>query len=91
MPSYLDMFLGVRAGSLGETCVLALLIGFVWLVARKTISPVTPVAFVGTVFVCTWLLGGDPVAAIMSGGLMLGAIFMATPTTPLPPLCPRAN
>ncbi len=78
MPGYLDLFLGVRGGCLGETSVLALLIGGIYLVARRVIHPVTPITFVGTVFLFSVIFGTDPVAQIMSGGLMLGAIFMAT-------------
>ena len=84
LPSYADMFLGKIGGSLGETCTLALLIGFVYLVVRKVITITEPVAFVGTVFVLSWLLGADPVFHILAGGVMLGAIFMGTDyvTTP---------
>ena len=66
---------------LGETCVLACLIGFVILVATKVISPAIPVAYVGTVFVCFLLTGNGlhfALAEIMAGGLMFGAVFMAT-------------
>ena len=87
LPSLLNMFLGVKGGCLGEVSVLALLIGFVYLLVRKVSTWHTPVVFVGTVFVLSWLLGGDflyAVNQIMAGGLMLGAIFMATDyaTTP---------
>lgn len=84
LPSYLDMFLGNRAGSLGETCVLALLIGGIYLVIRKVISPIIPVVYIATVFVFTALLGQDPLMQILSGGLFLGAIFMATDYTTSP-------
>ncbi len=84
MPSLLDLFLGNHAGSLGETCALALLIGFVYLLVRRVISWHTTVVFVGTVAIFTWILGSDPIEQILSGGLLLGAIFMATDysTTP---------
>jgi len=84
-PAYKDMFLGVRGGCLGETCALALLIGFVFLVLTRVISPVTPVSFIGTVALGTLIVGGDPLFGILAGGVMLGAIFMATDyaTTPL--------
>ena len=81
VPSYIDLFLGLRAGCLGETCVCALLLGGVYLVARRVTKPVIPLCFIGTVFVFTWILGEDPVFQILSGGLMLGAIFMATDYT----------
>ena len=78
LPSYMDMFLGNRAGCLGETCVLALLIGGIYLVIKKVISPIIPVCYIGTVFIFSAVLGQDPVMQILSGGLFLGAIFMAT-------------
>lgn len=83
-PSYKDLFFGNIAGSMGETCKFALLIGFIYLLVRKVIKWYTPVAFIGTVFVFTALLGQDPLYQILSGGLFLGAIFMATDyaTTP---------
>ncbi len=86
--SYLDLFFGNRGGCIGETCVLALLLGGIYLVARRVISPIIPLSFIGTVFVLSFLLGGDPVFHIMSGGVMLGAIFMATDytTSPMNPL-----
>jgi electron transport complex protein RnfD len=87
-PGYADLFLGINAGSLGETCALALLIGFVYLLAARVIRPVTPVAFVGVFAAATFFAGGDVLTGILSGGLLLGAIFMATDyaTTPLTPL-----
>ena len=80
----LDMFLGNCPGSIGEISALALLIGGVYLVIRKVISMRIPVAYLGTVAVLTliffktdypvhWML-----YSLLSGGVMLGAIFMAT-------------
>ena len=85
LPSYLDMFLGNRGGCLGETCILALLIGGIYLVIKKVISPIIPLTYIAVVFVFTAILGQDPVMQILSGGLFLGAIFMATDyvTSPL--------
>lgn len=89
LPSLLDMFLGARGGCLGETCIAALLLGGVYLCVRKLIAPTTPLAFIGTVAVLTLLYSGFDVNytlyQLMSGGLFLGAIFMATDysTTPL--------
>ena len=85
LPSYLDMFLGLRAGCIGETCIAALLIGGLYLIIRGIIDPVTPAAFIGTVAVCSILSGHDVLMQLMSGGLVLGAFFMATDyaTTPL--------
>lgn len=84
LPSLMQMFLGVKAGCIGEVSALALLMGGVYLVARRVIKPITPLVFIGTVFVFSGVLGADPVYQILSGGLMLGAIFMATDyaTTP---------
>ena len=76
--SLLNLLFGVRGGSLGETCVVALLLGGLYLVIRRVISPMIPLVYLGTVFVMTWLLGANAPAHLLSGGLMLGAIFMAT-------------
>ena len=82
MPSLLDLFLGLKGGAIGETCGLALLIGFVYLLVRRVITWHVPVAYIGTVFVCSFLMEGMDVTAalamILSGGLFIGAIFMAT-------------
>ena len=74
----------IPAMILSAACALALLIGFAYLLIRGVISWHTPVCFVGTVFVMSLILGQDAVGQILSGGLMLGAIFMATDysTTP---------
>ena len=82
--SYATLFLGNHGGCIGETSALALLIGFAYLLIRGVITWHTPVCFVGTVFVLSLILGQDALAQILSGGLMLGAIFMATDysTTP---------
>ncbi|CAB1250599.1 MAG: RnfABCDGE type electron transport complex subunit D [Oscillospiraceae bacterium] len=84
LPSYLQMFLGNRGGCLGETCGLALLIGFAYLLIRKVISPVIPLCYVGTAAVMSALLGRDVLFDILAGGLLLGAIFMATDYTTSP-------
>ena len=80
-----DMFIGRVGGSLGEVSALALLLGFAWLLIRKVISWHTPVAFIGTVAILTLIsapAGIDNVQYMLynvfGGGLMLGAIFMAT-------------
>ena len=84
MPSMLELFLGNHGGSIGETCALALLIGFAYLLVRRVITWHTTVVFVGTVALFTLLLGENPIEHVLSGGLLLGAIFMATDysTTP---------
>ena len=76
--------MGSRGGCLGETCILALLIGGVYLVIRKVISPIIPLTYIGVVFVFSAILGQDCVMQILSGGLFLGAIFMATDYTTSP-------
>ena len=78
LPSYLNMFLGMRGGCLGETCALALLLGGIYLIVRRVISWHTPVAFIGTVAVMSLICGKDVLYQLMAGGLLLGAIFMAT-------------
>lgn len=85
LPSYTDMLLGFTGGALGETSALALLIGGYYLVIRKIIAPTIPLAFIGTVFVIAIVAGQDPIFHILAGGVMLGAIFMATDysTSPL--------
>lgn len=84
LPSYIDMFLGRHGGCLGETCILALLLGGIYLLIRRVISWHTPVAFIGTVAVMSLLCGYDVLYQLMGGGLVLGAFFMATDyaTTP---------
>ena len=85
LPSLMQMFLGARGGSMGETSCLALLLGGAYLIYRRVISWHTPVAFIGTVLVLTALLGQQPLYQVMAGGLFLGAIFMATDYTTSPP------
>lgn len=74
----LDLVVGKCAGCLGETCGAALIIGGLYLIARRVITPTIPLAYIGTVFVLTAVLGQNPFFHIFAGGLMLGAIFMAT-------------
>ena len=82
--SLMDLFLGNVGGCLGETSALALLIGFVYLLVRKVITARIPVAYIATVAVLAFLfpMGNDSLAwmgaQVLGGGLMLGAIFMAT-------------
>lgn len=78
LPSLLEMFLGAKGGCIGEVSGLALLIGGVYLIVKRVISPTIPLVFIGTVFVFSALFGAQPVYQLLSGGLMLGAIFMAT-------------
>lgn len=83
-----DLLIGTRGGSIGETCTVALIIGGLYLIFRKVISWHTPVIFVATVFLFTFAVKGDAFTALeytLSGGLFIGAIFMATDyaTTPV--------
>lgn len=82
---YRSLFLGLTGGCIGETCALALIIGGIYLMAMKIITPHAPMAFIGSLALLTFISGGDPLYAVLSGGLLLGAFFMATDytTTPL--------
>jgi len=84
-PEMLRMFFGVHGGSIGETCALALILGFVYLVLTKVIRPVIPVAYVTTVALGAFVAGEDVLFQILAGGLLFGAIYMATDyaTTPV--------
>ena len=88
LPSIMDMLLGLRGGALGETCIIALLLGFAYLAARKVIHFETPLIMIATVFVLSLIVGGDAKLAlyqVLSGGLVFGAVFMITDysTTPI--------
>ena len=88
LPSLVDMLIGIRGGSLGETCAVALIIGGVYLMIRKIISPAIPLSFIGTVAVIMLIAGKGSFTFVayqlLSGGLMLGAFFMATDYTTSP-------
>ncbi|MBC7960050.1 MAG: RnfABCDGE type electron transport complex subunit D [Vallitaleaceae bacterium] len=90
LPALFDLFVGNVGGCIGETSVLALLLGAAYLLIKKVITPEIPIAFIGTVGVMTWVLGGDTLFTgdflyqILAGGLMLGAFFMATDYTTSP-------
>ncbi len=90
LPQISELFMGNIGGTIGETSALALLIGAAYLLFRRVITPELPLAFIGTVGLMTWMLGGkalftgDFVYHILSGGLMLGAFFMATDYTTSP-------
>ena len=73
-----DLLLGNIPGTIGEVCKIAILIGFLYMLFVGTVKWHIPVIFVGTVALMTLLLGGDPVKAVLSGGLLFGAVFMAT-------------
>ena len=79
--SLLDLFMGVHGGVLGETCALAIVLGLIYLVATKTISAAIPASYIGSMFIfyliSTRSLHGALVG-VLSGGLLFGAVYMAT-------------
>ena len=81
-PSLVDLFLGKKGGAIGETCTLALLIGGIYLIARRVITWHIPVTMIATVFIFSFIFEDFSfISALlwtMSGGLFIGAIFMAT-------------
>ena len=81
---YYDLFIGFRAGSIGETSSLAILIGAAILFYKKIISWPTPIFYILTVALFTFILGEDPIFYILSGGLLIGAFFMATDAATVP-------
>lgn len=93
VPSHFDLFFGFRPGSLGEMSVFLLLVGGITLICLEIIDWKIPVSFIGTVAFLTWVLpregqtaffAGDPIFHVLSGGLILGAFFMATDWTTSP-------
>ena len=82
VPSLLTLLLGNYGGAIGETCTLALILGGIYLIARRVITWHIPVVFIGTVFVFSLFMEGFDVTTalslVMAGGLFIGAIFMAT-------------
>lgn len=83
-PSLMELFLGDIPGTIGEVCKVAILIGFLYLLLRKVITPLIPLVMLATVALFTWIFGGDPLYAILSGGVLFGAVFMATDYTTSP-------
>ena len=81
LPSMLDMLIGNRGGAIGETCAIALLLGGIYLIVRKVITWHIPACYIGGVFLLSLAFGGDVMGAVyhtLGGGLIIGAIFMAT-------------
>ena len=90
LPSMLDMLVGNRGGAIGETCAIALFLGGVYLIVRKVITWEIPVIYIGGVFLLALALGGsvgDAVYHVLGGGLILGAVFMATDPVTSPKKC----
>jgi len=85
LPGYLDIFIGYKGGCLGEVSVAALLLGAIYLLYRNVIKIWIPFSFIGTTILIVTLAGKDPFYHVLSGGLMIGAFFMATDyvTSPL--------
>ena len=92
--SYSDMFMGNMAGSLGEIAGAALILGLLYMLVKKVITWHIPVSILATVAIFTGILwgvnpetNGDPLFHILTGGLLLGAVFMATDyvTSPMNP------
>ncbi len=86
-PGFMQLLLGQHGGSLGETCAIALIIGGAFLLWRGIITWHIPVSVIGSVFVFALLFGQDPIFSILTGGVMIGAFFMATDysTSPVTP------
>ncbi|MBE6607418.1 MAG: RnfABCDGE type electron transport complex subunit D [Ruminococcaceae bacterium] len=85
LPSMTQLIFGLYGGAIGETCSIALIIGLIYLLCRKVITWHIPITFIATVAILT--LGANPIYQVLSGGLLIGAIFMATdyvtsPATP---------
>jgi len=86
--NYWNLFIGNIPGCIGETSKLALLVGFVYLLIKKVVTPIIPLIYIATVALLAWIFGGLPLGSgiftgnplyhILSGGLILGACFMAT-------------
>ena len=85
--SLMSLFMGNIPGTIGEVSKVAILVGFLFLVFTGTISWRIPVVMTGSVFFFSWCFGLDPVMAILSGGVLFGAVFMATDyvTSPITP------
>ena len=79
------LFFGNYPGCIGETSAILLLAGGIYLVLRKVITPELPLAFFASAAALAWILGDNPLRTLLSGGLMIGAIFMATDYVTSPP------
>lgn len=77
-PTMVDLLVGRIPGTIGEVCKVAILLGFVYLLLRRTITWHIPVVMVGTFALCAWAFGLDPITSVLSGGILFGAVFMAT-------------
>ena len=76
---FTKLLLGAHGGVIGEVCAAALILGGIYLIIRKVIKPIIPLCYLGSLLLFSWLFGGTaPVLSLFAGGVMLGAIFMAT-------------
>lgn len=76
--SMIDMIVGRIPGAMGEVCKIAILLGLVYLLIRRTITWHIPVIMIGSFMLFAWAFGMDPIAGVLSGGILFGAVFMAT-------------
>jgi len=80
-----DLLLGRHGDVIGCACALALIAGGIYLIVRGVIKPIIPLSYIGAVAFFTWIFGGkNPILSVFAGGLLLGAIFMATDYTTSP-------
>lgn len=79
-----DLFFGNIPGTVGEVCKLAILIGFAYLLIRRVISWRIPVTLLAVFALCMWVFGQDPLTSVLTGGVLFGAVFMATDYTTCP-------
>ncbi len=82
--SFKTLFFGMHAGSIGETSAFLLIVGGLYLVIRRVITPIIPVCFIGTVALLSLISGESVMLSVFGGGLILGAMFMATDYTTSP-------
>ncbi len=82
--SFKTLFFGMHAGSIGETSAFLLIVGGLYLVIRRVITPIIPVCFIGTVALLSLISGESVMLSVFGGGLILGAVFMATDYTTSP-------
>ncbi|MBQ4109647.1 MAG: RnfABCDGE type electron transport complex subunit D [Clostridia bacterium] len=88
--TYFDLFIGNVGGCIGEVSTVAVLIGFIYLLFKKIIKPHAPLAYILSTALFGWIIGyngaftGDPLFSVLSGGVLLGAVFMITDYTTSP-------
>ena len=84
-PYYVDAFFGNIGGSIGEVSAFLLIIGAIFLLCKKVISYHIPVSYLASFMLLTWITGGNPIYGVLTGGIMLACLFMATDmvTTPI--------